>query len=88
MVPWRERKLSKGDHNEEEVDEDREEDGNSPEGVTGLKQLPREEEVGEGVHGGQGNAKGKNFANEEYVSYLHSSVGQLLLLKPNISITF
>ena len=67
MVPWRERKLSKGDHNEEEVDEDREEDGNSPEGVTGLKQLPREEEVGEGVHSWQNSTKDYDLAEKDYI---------------------
>ena len=39
MMPWREWELSKGDHNEEEVDENREEDGNRPQHVPRLEEL-------------------------------------------------
>ena len=38
-MPWCEWELSESDHNEEEVEEDGEEDGNCPQGVTGLEQL-------------------------------------------------
>ena len=33
MMPWREWELPKGDHDEEEVDEDGEDDGDGPKSV-------------------------------------------------------
>ena len=40
MMPRREWKLPKGNHDEEEVDEHWEDDGNCPKGVSGHKELP------------------------------------------------
>ena len=45
MMPWRKGELSKGNGDEEEVDENWEEDGKSPQGVAILEELSRQEEV-------------------------------------------
>ena len=63
MMPGREWKLSKGDHDEEEVDENRKEDGDCPQGVLGLKELPGKEEIRKSVHRGENGTKDNNLAN-------------------------
>ena len=54
MMPGREWKLSKGDHDEEEVDENRKEDCDCPKGVLGLKELPTKDEIRKCIHSGEG----------------------------------
>ena len=85
-MPWWEWELSEGDHDEEEVEEDREDDCNCPECVPGLEQLSGEKEVGECVDGGKSHTKDKNFSNEESICRLHYFT-HCLLLKPNINVT-
>ena len=60
MMPGREWKLSKGDHNEEEVDEDGKQDGDCPKRVLG-KEFPRKEEVRKCVHSGENSTKDNNL---------------------------
>ena len=62
MMPGREWKLSKGDHDEEEVDENRKEDCDCPKGVLGLKELPRKEKIRKCVHSGENSTKNNNLA--------------------------
>ena len=62
MMPGREWKLSKGDHDEEEVDENRKEDGDCPQGVLGLKELPGKEEIRKCVHRGENSSKDNDLA--------------------------
>ena len=45
MMPGRKGELSKGNGDEEEVDENWEEDGKSPQGLASLEELSRQEEV-------------------------------------------
>ena len=54
--------MTKGDHDEEEVDENREEDGDCPKGVLQLKELPAKKEIRKGVHGGENGTKDNNLA--------------------------
>ena len=62
MMPGWEWKLSKGNHDEEEVDEHREEDGDCPKGVPGLKELPGEDEIRKCVHSWENSTKDNNLA--------------------------
>ena len=59
--------MSKGNGDEEEVDENREEDGKSPQGLPSLEELSRQEEVGECVHSWQNSAKDYNLAEKDYI---------------------
>ena len=61
-MPGRERKLSKGNHDEEEVDEHGNEDGDCPKGVVGMEELPRKEKVRKCVHSGENSTKDNNLA--------------------------
>ena len=61
MMPGRKWKLSKGDHDEEEVDEDGKQDGDCPKRMLGLKKPPRKEEVRKCVHSGENSTKDNNL---------------------------
>ena len=67
MMPWRKGELSKGNDDEEEVDENREEDGKSPQGLPSLEELSRQEEVGECVHSWQNSTKDYDLAEKDYI---------------------
>ena len=73
MMPWRKGELSKGNGDEEEVDENREEDGKSPQGLTSLEELSRQKEVGEYVHSWQNGTKDHDLAEKEYICWFHFS---------------
>ena len=72
-MPWRKGELSKGNGDEEEVDENWEEDGKSPQGVAILEELSRQEEVWECVHSWQNGPKDHDLAEKEYICWFHFS---------------
>ena len=59
--------MSKGNGDEEEVDENWKENGKSPQGLASLEELSRQEEVGECVHSWQNGSKDYDLAEKDYI---------------------
>ena len=72
MMPWRKGELSKGNGDEEEVDENWKENGKSPQGLASLEELSRQEEVWECVHSRQNGTKDYDLAEKDYIWCFHN----------------